>query len=295
MNKKILILVVSSDTYPSKRNKLTIKNTWVAKNFENVKVMFYKSGNKTELQNDELTLKVGKSTLDIGKKNILAFEYVLKNEKFDYLFRTTTTSYVNIEKLINFIDKSNFEKDYLYCGKIMKTNDHEGNMVQFVSGAGILFNEKTVRKIVENKNDIDFTLWDDVGLGALASSLEISPTEGERYEVEGNIFKQKIDLSQYHYRCRVDNHYGYPRFLERYVIKYLHKFIEYEKVNLIVKTFWIFIFEISKLLYIQYPFLKLANLLKKLITFLLPNTIKNYLKKRYKKIYKNIQLRYFKY
>ena len=72
---------------------------------------------------------------------------------------------MNIEKLINFIDKSNFERLFILW-KNNETNDHEGNMVQFVSGVGILFNEKAVRKIVENKNDIDFTLWDDVGLGA---------------------------------------------------------------------------------------------------------------------------------
>ena len=46
--------------------------------------------------------------------------------------------------------------------------------------------------------------------------IGIDPVKGKRFDINGNIFKEKIELNHYHYRCRIDNHYGYPRFLEAY-------------------------------------------------------------------------------
>ena len=101
-NNKILVLVVSSDTYPSKRNKKSLLKTWVKNIPENMNVYFYKAGRNTTLKkNNEIILEVGKTTREMSKKNILAFEYVLNNFDFDFdfIFRTTTTSYVNLAKL----------------------------------------------------------------------------------------------------------------------------------------------------------------------------------------------------
>ena len=102
----------------------------------------------------------------------------------------------------------------------METYDLEKNKQYFVSGAGILFSKNTINHIIKNKNKMDFRLWDDVGIGKLLCELKINPTDGKRYDIQGNIFKQAVDIDHYHYRCRIDNHYGYPRFLEYYVIKY---------------------------------------------------------------------------
>ena len=196
MKPRIMVLVVSSDTYPSKRNKKIIQKTWVQNCPNNIKVFFYKSGIETFInKNNEIILKVGKSTKDISKKNLLAFEYVLNNFEFEYLFRTTTTSYVNLEKLNDLVfDKFSDFKE-LYCGKIMETYDLEKNKQTFVSGAGILFSKSTIQNIVNNKEKIDLELWDDVGIGKLLGELEIDPVEGSRYDIEGNIFNLNVDLN----------------------------------------------------------------------------------------------------
>ena len=46
-NLKILILVLSSKTYPSSRNKKAIKKTWGSNLKDNFEIMFYESGETT--------------------------------------------------------------------------------------------------------------------------------------------------------------------------------------------------------------------------------------------------------
>ena len=296
MEPRTLVLVVSSDTYPSKRNKKIIKKTWIQNCPDNINVFFYKSGTETFInKNNEIILKVGKSTRDISKKNLLAFEYVLKNFEFEYLFRTTTTSYVNLKKLNDFIvDKFTDIKD-LYCGKIMETYDLEKNKQTFVSGAGILFSKATIQNIVKNKDKIDFELWDDVGIGKLLGELEINPVEGQRYDIEGNIFNLNVDISKYHYRCRIDNHYGYPRFLEYYVIKYLDRIINEVKISKFTNFLFKYLFQVSKLFYIQYPIWKLYSIMKNFIKFILPKKIFKMLKQKLNNLNTKFNLKYFKY
>ena len=104
---KIIILILASDTYPSKRNAKYQKRTWVKDLNQNIKVLFYEAGNKNELNNGHLTFTLSKSEKDIGYKNIEAFKWVLENEKFDFLFRTNTSSYIsktNLEKYISTLD-----------------------------------------------------------------------------------------------------------------------------------------------------------------------------------------------
>ena len=55
---KVLILVLSSDTYPSKRNSKVQKNTW-AKELPNFDI-HYKSGNKTYIKENDLIVNAGK-------------------------------------------------------------------------------------------------------------------------------------------------------------------------------------------------------------------------------------------
>jgi len=296
MEFKILVLVVASDTYPSKRNKKIIEKTWAKDTSTDTKVLFYKSGDMTRfVKENEIILEVGKSTLDMSKKNILAFQFALENYDFDYIFRTTTASYVNLNLLRKYIDDNFTEEKNLYSGIILETNDHSGNNIKFINGAGIIFSRDVIKKIVKNREKLDFNLWDDVGIGKLLNQLKIIPKEGERFDIKGNIFSQNISKRHYHYRCRIDNHYGYPRFLEFYVIKYLHKLINNKSTNKIFIKMWSTIFEIFKLFYIQYPFLKILLLFKKIIKFLMPNFLYTPLKKSFEKTYKKIMLRYFKY
>ena len=82
-NKKIIILILSSDRYPSPRNEKVQFETWVqrASNF-NAEVFYYKGGEEFSKNKNYITFPVGDEIKDIGYKTLEAFEWVDKN--FDY-------------------------------------------------------------------------------------------------------------------------------------------------------------------------------------------------------------------
>lgn len=287
--------MLSSNTYPSLRNEKTIKKTWFKDIVDDVEVIFYKAGKENKLSGKELKLNVGTKTSDIGLKTIEAFEWSLNNLKFDYLLRTNTSSYINIQNLVDYVN-SNFSKDkFLYHGLEMKLKDRRTEKeTNFISGSGILFNLNTIKLIVKNKSEVDYKERDDVAIGRLLKEYKVNPTSGFRYDIKGNIYKQHIDKNFYHYRCRIDNHYGYPRFMERYVLKELHNIMKQRKVTKFKKYTLNFLFEFSKLFYIQYPYWKIYIFLKKVLKKLIPQKIYLILKEKLYKFDNLIKLRYIK-
>ena len=119
------------------------------------------------------------------------------------------------------------------------------------------------------------------------------PTNGKRYDIQGNIYKENIDLKHYHYRCRIDNHYGYPRFLETSVLSELDFRIKNSK-SYNKKYLQLIFFEICKLFYIQMPFWKIYNFFRSLLKTLLPKSLYRYIKNILKNKIKDFQLYYFK-
>ena len=57
-------------------------------------------------------------------------------------------------------------------------------------------NKQCVELIIKNQNKWDHSLWDDVALSKLMTELEIKPIDVKRFDVKGNIFKQKIDIGK---------------------------------------------------------------------------------------------------
>ena len=94
---------------------------------------------------------------------------MLHNLDFDYLFRTNTSSYINIEVLQKYISDLNLnEENYLYSGipiNLIKSTTNEE--IKFVSGAGILFNRNTLELLVSEEAFFDHDEWEDVGIGKL--------------------------------------------------------------------------------------------------------------------------------
>ena len=277
---KVLVLILSSDTYPSKRNKNIINETWVKSNSENTKIYFYEAGQKTHLVNNTLYVEDSGTAQDIGKKTIAAIDWAYKNLEFDFIFRTNTSSYVNIKNLKNYISNYCISSEYVYRGVIhqKKFADQEKSL-DYVNGAGIILNRASVKKIIENSNNWDHTEWDDVALGKMFSLIGIYPESGLRQEVVGNFYNNKIDTSNYHIRCRIDQIYRYPRFLEKYVLRYLSNLFSNNKQIKIFNSISSFVFEISRILYIHQFGWKVFMNLRKILKSILPIFLYSKLKK----------------
>lgn len=299
---KIATLIISSNTYPAKRNSNAQKKIFRQEGFDSSSTFWYKSGTKDQLngknfilnQND-LFINTSDSTLNMGMKTILALEWLDKNIEYDFVVRPTPSSYLNYKNLKNFIAENLLEEDYVYAGKVQSTNNKLGQKIDFVSGSTLILNKKTVKAIIENKNIWDHSYWDDVALSLLMNDLGIKPQSGYRFDVKGNPFKQGIPLNHYQYRCRADNHYGYPRFLESSNLKILHKILSLQKIGIFKRVILFIYYELSKKLYIYQFGWKIFILVRYIFKKLIPNKLYIFVKNKYIKQIENFKNVRFKF
>ena len=278
---KILILVLSSKTYPSSRNKKAIKNTWGSNLHDNFKIIFYESGEDEKVIDDTLFVEIDTSSKNLGYKLLLALEWCERNVDYDFIFRTNTSSFVNTKELENYISGNLLDKEFVYCGMpLVRDYKDSTKKINFLSGAGIILNKKTTQLILDKRKNWDHSEWEDVSLGKLLDENGVQFTSGRRQDIQYNFYNNLIDKTNYHYRCRIDNHYGYPRFLESYVFSDLNKIIKNGHLNQVDIFAKKYLFYFLKTLRVDSPRFKIYKVLKFLIKTILPKQIFDYLKKR---------------
>ena len=284
-NIKILILILSSNTYPSSRNKKAIKKTWGSDLSDNFRIIFYESGKDEKIVEDTLFVETDTSTKNLGLKLLLALDWCNKNVDYDFIFRTNTSSFVNTMELENYILANLIDKEYVYCGTPLVRDYKESNKkINFLSGAGIIFNKKTIQLILKKKNQWDHNEWEDVSIGKLLGENNIPFTDGKRQDIENNFYDNIIDKTNYHYRCRLDNHYGYPRFLESIVFADLNKILKKKDLNKVEVFIKRILFYTSKIFRVDSPRFKIYKALKLFTKTIFPKQIFNQLKKRKPKL-----------
>ena len=212
---KILISILSEEReHWYKELEAGIRETWGSKKnkFNEIIdiVYFYARPDLPEnfiTENDKLWVKHEENYFSTSGKNVMMLEHVLQNYDFDYLFRTNLSSYINLEKLIEYAkDKP---KDNFYCGI---TGQPTGCPHKFVSGSGHFLSRNLVSLIVSNKHEIEYNTIDDLELGRFLDSKGIQPVEGLRWQGEPeesiSILTDNtnlIDLSHYHFRLWSEN------------------------------------------------------------------------------------------
>ena len=125
--------------------------------------------------------------------------------------------------------------------------------------------------------------------------LNIQYQDTERFDITGNPLEQNIPTYYYQYRCRADNHYGYPRYLEAVSLKIVHKLSNEQKLNKLSMIFLNIFYKISKFFYIYQFGWKVYEYSKKVIKKLLPQSIYKKLKKIFLKQiedFKNVRFKY---
>ena len=299
---KIATLVISSNTYPAVRNSKMQKKLFFSDSFNKELTFWYKSGTKKNLEGErfmlienDLLIDTSDNTRNMGMKTLLAFEWLEQNLDYDFVVRPTPSSYINYKNLENYINTNLTNFKYVYAGKLQSTNDKNKQPIDFVSGSTLILNKASIKKILDNKLSWDHTYWDDVALSLLMKELKIKYQETERFDVTGNPLEQNIPTSFYQYRCRADNHYGYPRYLESTNLAIIHKLSNKKKLNKISKFFLIIYYKISKFFYIYQFGWKLYSYVKKFLKKILPPQAYSYLKKVLNKKIENFKNVRFKF
>lgn len=197
---KLIILVISSKKGFYPKLEEAIRDTWASKNYPNVNIFFQHCINNHHITNldpnQNLNCRCDPGLSSIGYKMVESLEYLVNNINFDYIFRTNLSSYVDVEKLYNFILNNHMD----YGGF---TGDHDN--IKFASGAGYILSKSCVDLILTHKHKWDHSIIDDVALASLLKQLNISPTHIPRQTLTrapSLTSDDLIDLNQFHYRCK---------------------------------------------------------------------------------------------
>lgn len=212
MNIKLLILILASEEPPYiDVQKNGQEKTW-AKNNDSIVYYYYnKYAKNNYFLNNRYLYMPGIESLDnCGKKTLDAFEYVIKNIEFDYIFRTNISSYINIEKIHNICET--FNNSSIYAG--YKGIDKITN-IPFASGSGILLSKDYIKLLIENKHSLKYSLIDDVMIGDFFKNINVEILNIDKFDFlipEDGIKLLNDNVLKYPYfRCKSKIYYNNTR------------------------------------------------------------------------------------
>lgn len=243
--KKILILILSSKDINSQTNKYFQEKTWLRS--LKSEYYFYRASNVSQIKNNMLYLNCSEKFEDINVKTIEAFKFVLNSCKFDYILRTNTSSFIDEEILLKFIEDKPIEN--FFSGYLGTSSEFPGK--SFISGSAFLISKNLVNQIVQNQEKLNFELPDDVMISEYLFNSNVEPFISERNDIGSYPKFSNLNFELFHTRCRLDVH-GLPRFLEGFIFLVLNKnYILYKQnktTNKYFEYFFSFLFNLIKLL-----------------------------------------------
>ena len=179
------------------------KTTWMINLPSNFQVIYYQGGNKTELNNDILTVACEDDLKSTFKKTYFALDYIDKNLDYDIIFRTNTSTYINGYLLNLFIDNIYLDK-YYYGSDIYSLS--EGYcpypLTPYRRGNGIIYNKNEVKAIlIEGINLLYLSHTDDIALDNVLNSINIKYclTNNQKY------FDNHKGIPHAWYKCVPEN------------------------------------------------------------------------------------------
>ena len=198
MNILHLVLSCKNDHYLPIEN--VAKNTWMQDSPDNIKTIFMYGGSKKIYYDDQDSFYIDrKESLDICLyKSICAYETFLESD-FDYIFRSNSTGYFDLNLIPKFLEDKPFENFYCGCLGVL-------NGIDFASGSGYFVSKDIVCEIVKNKDilyNYNMPGWnDDVAVGKFITQYLNIPinTSARRIDLRPDEINNNLDMSHYHYR-----------------------------------------------------------------------------------------------
>jgi hypothetical protein len=218
--KKVLILILASSRQDYKSLENSIKSTWFNLRNEDVEIIFYSDNDSETEKNQNAFIRENNLILPCpdghnyhGIKTVLAFDWILKNYEFDYIYRSNLGAFVYPERIIKFLEDKPKEK--FYCGIVGEDTFYFGRNIRFASGSGYFMSKDLVQLVSDKKNDFVYRSVDDVAMGEFLGryNIEINKSAKRLNMCDGNIFYQIGDQTVdnipeneiYHVRLRSDN------------------------------------------------------------------------------------------
>lgn len=163
------------------------RKTWMSNKHKDIFSFFYSGGSqKTYIDNDNLHLDCedvwGPGDGSVNKvsslKMMKMFEFCFNNYDFDFIFRTSNSTFVNYVNLFNCIDEISTNEFYggllTDSGKKFHSNNED---ISYALGHAVILDKKFIELILNNKNRLlEYNMIDDIALGKFALEFNIKPT-----------------------------------------------------------------------------------------------------------------------
>lgn len=206
---KIIILIIDSPNHHYNNLKKIQQETWNNENYNKYQTFYYSFSpnvNKILCTDTDLIIPGREGFFNIGKKTLIAFDYILNNFDFDFLFRTNLSSYIDTKLLYKHINNN----DLIYDGIV---GNFKG-LYEFCSGSGYVIRKDIIKKVLDNQSIWNHQVIDDCSLGELLKKQNIFPNkkanryeyfENGTYELKNNLYsfiQAPVTLDYYHYRLK---------------------------------------------------------------------------------------------
>lgn len=194
------------------------KDTYLSRLPENIDYIIYRETeiNTYDFNENTKTLLVPTDggLGDTYNKTYCAFSWVTRNIKYDYIFRTNTSTYINIDLLNSFVQTLNNPNEIWGGELIYNAENHSkyrNNTLFYLRGNGIIFSKEMIINILNygwGYCYIRGELIDDIVLGCIYNNINL--INNGMYIPYIKSFKEgwyKASLVKYspHQICRMNN------------------------------------------------------------------------------------------
>lgn len=190
---KILNPILHCDSQKFNRIADVSRDSWMKENKQNdIFSFFYQGGSEqSHLCNDVLKLacedswKKEHSTSYVSTiKMIKMFEYCLESFHFDFLFRTSSSTYVSYKRLLEHC--KDIKPNLYYGGKVVtkNCNDTHNEDITYCFGHGFILSYDLVKLLVSNQDELlSYDLIDDIAVGKFlfSQNIEAKSTDMQNY------------------------------------------------------------------------------------------------------------------
>lgn len=164
--KQVLIAVLSSLNEPYRTMLGTAKATWDSQVVENAQTVFYTGAPETALVDRVKGFDANPNDLySIGKRCLLAYEWMLANLEWDIMCRTNASSYVYKPNLVRYCQGLDARK--LVSGCAVRNADPPWMW----GGYHYLFSRDVIQELVDHKDRWDHSIMEDVAMSRVLTSL----------------------------------------------------------------------------------------------------------------------------
>lgn len=173
--KRAIVFVLTTAYSPYMEMTQTSMETWDSVTVDGVRTVFYTGKSKKPDTDRVISFGINESYATMGYKDLLAYEWALKQPDWDYMVRVNSSCYVHKRRLLDFVQSLPEEK--LMLG--LRVEYTPG--VWYLWGGGyFIMSRDVVQTLVDNATKWNHGIMEDVAMSLLAVECGIELNGGGR-------------------------------------------------------------------------------------------------------------------